>query len=159
VKKFFISLSGLSLVILIGLGVFFGLAVQEGTNLDRECTAFVNKAVPAIVAHWDEAEFYRYSDQDALRKANLTPEQTQKFFAWFRSLGDLKQYRGSKGSSTVDYIDGKKTITGRYVAVAEFQAGPASIEVDLSKSTGQWKITAMNVKSPALLNMLTKTAK
>jgi hypothetical protein len=68
-----------------------------------------------------------------------------KLFHTLEPLGRLSKYEGAKGSSETSYsTDTGTTITGDYVATAEYENGTATFDVVVVKRNGQWMINGFH---------------
>jgi hypothetical protein len=142
-------------IIIVGIFVVAGIGIAYlahlGAGVDRDAQAYVDAAVPAIVADWSVAEMRRQASPDLLK--NVKPDDLQNLFALFAKLGPLVAYQGSKASGwTVGTSIGSgKTVTVHCVAHATFAHGAATIDVVVLKQSDVWKIYRFNVNSPAMI--------
>lgn len=148
-KKFFIILGSIffAVIVLAAIGIAF-LAVRGGA-LDKESKAYVDSAIPAIVATWSEKELLDRASPE-LKKA-ATIEEVDRLFRWFSSLGRLQKYEGAQGQSLMSATtQNGKMISAQYTAKATFEKGEATITVDLIKHGDQWQVLKFNLRSPQL---------
>lgn len=131
-----------ALVVLGGAGV--GYLVYRGIALDHEAKAFVDRAVPAIAAHWSEAALLERSAPE-LRQATK-PEAMAAVFQRFSQYGPLVRYEGSKGEASAYYDVGKGgKISASFTAQVKCQNGEAVFRLKLLKRHGQWQILYLHV--------------
>jgi hypothetical protein len=138
----------LTLIIVVVGGV--GYLAYAGNQLDREAKAYVDEAVPAIVADWSADELMRRASPKLLQATK--PDDFRTAFALFAKLGHLIQYKGSKGDAAIFASAGNgQSITAKYLAAAAFKDGDASINVELDKLDGAWRIRVFRVNSTAMM--------
>lgn len=138
----------LALIVVVVGGV--GYLSYVGNQLDREAKAYVDEAVPAIVANWSVDELTRRASPELLQATK--PDDLRTAFVLFAKLGPLVQYRGSQGDATIFASAGSgNTITAKYVAQATFKDGDASIDIELRKVDGIWKVRVFRVNSTAMI--------
>lgn len=150
-KRAFQILGIVFVVLMLLLGCFIGYAAYFGTRLDASSKEYVDIAIPAIVSNWSEAELKTRSAPQLMEGS--TPEQFTKLFHWLSSLGPMKKYCGSKGTSNV-FVSPQhgKTVSARYTACAQFEKGDAAIDVVLVQNKDNvWKIAGFHVNSQALI--------
>lgn len=136
--------------LVVVVGGLVGYAAYTGGQLDVSSKAYVDAAVPAIVANWSERELTARATPQLLQATK--PEQFTKLFKWFGTLGSMKKYCGSKGDSNVFVSPQGKTVSAKYVACAQFEKGEASIQVTLIQNkVKKWEIAGFYVNSQALV--------
>ena len=89
-KKVLQVLGIVFVVILVVAGGIMGYAAYTGTRLDASSKAYVDTAVPAIVAHWSQQALVARAAPQLLQA--VSPAQLTKAFSWFRSLGPMKKW-------------------------------------------------------------------
>lgn len=137
------------LLIVICAGVAF--VAVKGNALDKESHAYVDNALPAIMLHWSQDELTQRASPEFLRAIN-SDDLAKLLSAFHRKLGDLAQYKGSKGDALMALTtQNGKVITANYVATADFQQGPATIQIKLIKHDDNWQILGFHVESKVLL--------
>ncbi|MFH1215178.1 MAG: tetratricopeptide repeat protein [Pseudomonadota bacterium] len=115
---------------------------------EKEAQSFVDKVVPEIVVSWDETVLARYAHPEFYKTAPRN--KVDELFFSCRMLGPLQKYKTAKGEiMEIKTSAGRKYVTGRYVAEADFEKGPASIEVSIAKEDQKWMITGFYVSSEA----------
>lgn len=150
-KKFLMFLG----VIFLGLIVFavIGGSVLHsvGSRLDEESKLYVDEAIPAVVGMWDSQELLDRASPEFLG-ATAQKDVEHLFEIFAKRLGPLKEYRGPQGESNmfVDAAKGK-IITAAYSAEAEFEKGPATIQMRIILRNDEWKILNFRVNSAALV--------
>ena len=126
---------------LVAVGV--GMVVYKAVALNNEATAYVDAAIPAISAHWSASELLDRATPEL--KKDTTPDAVAKLFRILEPLGRLTKYEGAKGSSKTSYSTETGTsITGDYVATAEYENGTATFDVVVVKRNGQWMINGFH---------------
>jgi hypothetical protein len=145
-RRFLYILGALTLVIIvaacIGLGVFF----YKGRALDADSKAFVDHAVPAITATWNEQQLLDRATPEL--RTSVKPEELKALFDHLSQLGPLVEYEGATGEATMSYMVGSSsTVSASYVAKARFQNGTATFRIVLMKRDGRWQIHNFHVDS------------
>jgi hypothetical protein len=123
-RKLLLALGAVFGVLLIVICAGVAFVVVKGNALDKESHAYVDNALPA----------------------------TKLLSAFHRKLGDLAQYKGSKGDAMMALTtQNGKVITANYIATADFEQGPATIQMKLIKHDNNWQILGFHVESKVLL--------
>jgi hypothetical protein len=137
------------IIVLVGAGVAY--LAHTGADLDKEAQAYVDTAVPAIVADWSVDEMRRQAAPGLLQ--SIKPDDLRTLFVLFAKLGPLVDYRGSKsGAWTIGTSTSHgKAVTVHVVAQATFAHGAAEIDVVVRKEGDIWKIQRFNVNSSAMI--------
>jgi len=149
-RKLLYILGAVFLALIIAVVGTVGHLAYIGNQLDQESKAYVDKAVPAIVADWSVEELTRRASPELLQSTK--PDDLRSLFALFAKLGPLVQYGGSKGDAKIfASTGGGQSITAEYVALATFKNGRASIEIGLLKVDGIWKVQNFRVNSSAMI--------
>ena len=145
------------IVVLIAGGIFLGYAYHISQALNKESKEYTDIVVPKVLSGWDAAMFDQYADHNAMKDANLTPQQMAQIFAWSKNtLGNMTEYLGSAGEAYVRRAGNMRMTGAQYMAYAKFQHGEAKILVTLTKNAnGDWKIAGFNVNSPSFTNIPT----
>lgn len=120
-----------------------------GRILDKESKAFVDAAIPAIVSDWDVEEIRKRASPEFSETINY--DDLQQFFDILHGLGELEEYRGSTGESTLtlSWPQGM-VITAVYEASADFEAGSAEMQITLIKHAGRWQLLGFKIKPEEL---------
>lgn len=143
-RRFLYALGCVTLVAIITGAVGFGLLAYKGSELDAESRAFIDGAVPVIVAHWNRQELLDRATHEL--RANADPEQLRTMFDALSRLGRLVEYGGATGQAIAAYIaGGESTVSGRYVARARFEGGSATFRIGLLKRDGHCLIHSFHV--------------
>lgn len=143
-RRFLYILGALSLIVIVANVVSLGVAIFNAGNLDAESKAYVDSAVPAIVANWNEHELLDRATPE-LRKS-ITPAALDDLFNRLSHLGAMVEYDGATGQATMSYFTGAgSTVSASYVAKARFQNGTATFEIVLMKRGGHWMIHNFHV--------------
>jgi hypothetical protein len=146
-KNLLMWLGGIFFVVLLGVGGLIAYLANAGAALDTSSKAYVDEAVPAIVARWSKEQLAMRAA--AQFRAAASDQQLTQVFAKFSQLGALKTYDGSKGESHTSLTPQQgKVVTAAYLANATFEKGPAQISVRLVQADGQWQILHFAVNSP-----------
>lgn len=132
------------------MGACIGTAAYFGLKLDASSKAYVDATLPTILAAWDVDKAVAQASPEMLASA---PRERIEFLfgACARKLGPLREYKASQGDSKVSVYNGKKTTTAGYHVHAEFEHGPATIDVRLVQQGEQWRLLSLNVNSDTLL--------
>lgn len=150
-KKILMILGGIFAVIVLVLGVVAAIFIPRALKLDREATAYIQDAVPKIVAHWDSQELVDRATPELLSSAKSRTE-IDRLFVMFQRLGALKQLDKSKGGITSSAFTGAGTVTlGNYTAKAKFEKGDANVQIQLRRVNNAWKINGFRINSDAFL--------
>lgn len=149
-KKLLITLGIIFLAIIILAAIGISIAAVKGAALDKESKAYVDQAVPAIVSGWNEQELLERASPEFTQ--TVSKKELDKLYTFFRKLGHLRKYEGSKGQTFISYTtqNGKRT-SAEYTANALFDGGSAVIKVALIKHGNQWEIAGFHVDSDAFL--------
>lgn len=150
-KKALMVLGGIFSVILVVGVIGFVFIATKGKTLDRESKEYVDVAVPAIVSQWNQQELLnRVSPEfmEATKDGDL-----DKLFTMFSKLGAFQKYNGAEGQANISVTskNGKVT-TAAYVAKADFEKGPAEIQVTLIKHADKWQILGFRINSKVFLD-------
>src|SRR5258705_5715655 len=146
-KKVFLVLGIAALFAIIGIGI----VAYRGTALDHESRAFVDESLPRILDGWNDEALIAVATPQLLRSASR--EDLDHVFATYMRLGRLLHYEPATGQATMSYTTKNGSeVTGRYVARAEFENGPASISVLITKRQEKWLIHGLQVNSKVLFH-------
>ncbi len=149
-KKFFIILGSIFLVLIIAIGIGIAFVAIKGTALDKESKAYADSAIPAIVSTWSEKELLDRASPE-FKKA-VTIDQLDRLFRWVSGLGRLQKCEPAEGHSLMSATtQNGKIVSAQYVAKAAFEKGEGTITLGLIKHGEQWQIINFNVNSPALV--------
>lgn len=146
-RKFLSILGVVLLILIVVIGAGMGLAVYKGRAFDAASRAFVDRAIPAITAHWDKEELLKRAAPELKQK--LKPGEITALFARLSRLGPLVKYEGAKGQANMWYrIGSGASVTAFYDAMARYQNSDAQIGVLLVKRGGRWLIEGFHVQLP-----------
>ncbi|MCM2283485.1 MAG: hypothetical protein NDI81_01830 [Desulfobacula sp.] len=150
-KKIFVVLGGIFAVLIVVAVVGFFILNHFGTGLDEESKSYVDANLPQIVKNWDVQELIKRASPELI--AIVPKEKIEKLFNVFSErLGPLKEYKGSNGQSNMSVTTQEgKVITGAYVAEANFEKAPASIQFRIIKHGDNWQVLEFRVNSDALM--------
>ena len=139
-KKFFITLGIVFLLLIIFAMAYVCHSAVEGHKLDVSSKAYLDKSVMAIVPAWsvDELES-RASDGF---KNTTSRQELDSGFSKLKGLGLFQSYEGSEGESEtyLNCITMKQTIWADYVAKADFQNGSVSMKIELASQMDNGKL-------------------
>ncbi|HEY6873033.1 MAG TPA: hypothetical protein VI298_09950 [Geobacteraceae bacterium] len=149
-KKTLMILGGIFLAILVAGVVGFVFIATKGSALDKDSKQYVDTAVPAIVSQWNKQELINRAGPELMK--TVKDNDFEKLFTMFRKLGAFKKYTGSEGQANISVTSkhGKVT-TAAYVAKADFENGPAEIQVTLIKHADKWQILGFRINSKVFL--------
>lgn len=144
-KKIVALLIGVALVLAV---VLFARSV---TGIEREAKAYVDEAVPAIAASWTPSTLVERASPELLQLAPA--EKVTRLFGTFAGrLGPMTQYRGATAQHVYSGLTGTERVSRvRYVADVAFEKSAATIQVEVIKRGGAWRINGFLVNSEALL--------
>ena len=148
-KKFF-QVLGLIFAVVILVGVVgFVVIFLKGSSLDKESKAYVDEVTPKVLADLRKETLLIYASDEL--KSAVKPEEMDKLFTWFKKLGQFKEYKGSTGQANISLTtQAGKVITGQYLAQAEFDTGPAQVQIVTVKKGDKWFVQMFRVNSMAL---------
>jgi hypothetical protein len=143
-KKVIMAMGYLFLVFLTALVAAILIVAVKGKNLDRESQAFVDRAIPAIIANWDVKEVEKRASPEF--NSGVDYDDMDDLFALLQRMGDLKSYNGSTGNAslTISFRHGYE-ITADYTANAEFDEGTVEIQMALILHAGEWQILDLTI--------------
>ncbi len=132
----------LALIVLAGVGIV--ATIRAVIPLDAQSKAYVDRAVPAIVAHWNPQLLLARATPQL--RASVRPEAMVGLFQAFSRLGPMVAYQGATGGANISASFGAgSSVSAAYVAHASFAAGTATIRIALVKRHGHWKISGFFV--------------
>ena len=88
-KKFFIVLGSIFLVLIVLVAIGIAFIAIKGTALDKESKGYADLAIPAIVTTWSEKELLDRASPE-FKKA-VTIDQLDGLFHAFATLGRLQK--------------------------------------------------------------------
>jgi hypothetical protein len=143
-RRIFHYLGSFVLVSLGVLAVGLGWMLHEGHVVDAESKAYVDAAVPAIVAEWNEEQLLDRATPELLD--TITRGEVKAEFGRFSRVGRLVEYQGAIGEATVRFNLSLRTIvSASYIAKGRFQNGDALFRILLWKRNGRWLIQRFQV--------------
>ncbi|BCS96210.1 hypothetical protein DSLASN_18420 [Desulfoluna limicola] len=150
-KKLLMILGGIFVVLIVIGVVGFSVLAVKGTALDKESKDYVDEVTPIILAHLNKETLFQYAGDELINSAS--PEEYDKIFNWFSKLGKFEEYKGSIGEANIFVSPNTgKQISGKYVAKAEFESGPATINITAIKKGDKWQLFGFHINSIALAN-------
>ena len=132
----------LVIIILLGAGMAF-LAII-GRTLDKESKAYVDAAVPAIIAEWDINELEKRASPEFNEGADY--EKIEQMFVMLQRLGKLEEYNGSAGDASITISFTGFEISAEYTAIADFETASAEIQISLIKHGRRWQILGFRIR-------------
>lgn len=135
----------LCVIVLVVAGVASVAVI--GKRLDKESKAFVDAAVPAIVAEWDIAELQKRASPEF--NASVDYDDLADDFETLQQMGKLVEYKGSIGDSNITVSLSGYEITADYTANADFETGSTEMQISLIRHSGQWQILDFTVSPEA----------
>ena len=148
-KRIFAAIGMISVGIVFLAIAALAYAFYEGGKLDREATDYSVDAVVAITSNWDPAALRARAAPPLAQ--SMTEEQTGRVLAWLGSLGPLQDHPVCQGNAGVYAGTGGTRTSANITCTAHYKAGPATIQLALTKKAGQWSILDFHVNSPMLL--------
>ena len=137
-----VGAAALAFVVVVAVGI--GALVWTGRGLDAESKAYVDAAVPAIIAHWSKEALLDRATPEL--RAAVTPDQIAALFDKFSRLGALVEYEGATGDSNMSFVVGRGgRISAAYEAKAKYEDGEATLRVVVVKRDGKWWIQNFHV--------------
>ena len=148
-KGCLMAFGAFSAVMVVLGGIVFGIAAYLGAGFDRTSKAYVDDAVPAIVAAWSSDELLRRVDPEYLHL--FKKDAVDSLFQKFARLGAFERYAGSKGEASMNFDSGSFRITAKYECEVVFKNGHATVLMTLLRADGGWKVVGFHIESPDLL--------
>ncbi len=150
-KKALMILGGIFALLIVAGVISFSVLAVKAAALDKESKAYVDEVTPKILANLNKETLFQYASVEL--KNSASPEEFDKIFNWFAKLGQFKEYKGSSGQANISITTERgKQITGVYQAQAEFENGPATIEITTIKKGDNWQVIGFHINSMALAN-------
>lgn len=150
-KKLFTIFGVIFAVIIVAIVIAAAIFIPRTLKLDREATAYIQDAVPKIVANWNSQELVDRATPELLDSAK-SRDQLDRLFAMFRQLGSFKHLDKPEGVVVSSAFTGSGTVTlGNYTANGEFEKGAATIKIQLRRVNGTWKINGFRINSDVFL--------
>ena len=157
-KKALWIAGGLSAIVIVFLVRFMAINLIKGNSLDKESKSYLDNVIPNICKSWSMDSLLKYSVPET-KQVSVKKEFNELFETFKIQLGPMVEYRGSKGDATIDYTNGKITITAKYTSRIIFEKDSAKVKSILANRDNQWFIYNINVYSPALTAKNRSTAK
>jgi hypothetical protein len=138
-----------SITVLAGAGIAY--LVHTSKVVDSDAQAYVDVAVPKIIANWSVDAMRQEASPDLLK--SVKPDDLQNLFALYAKLGPLVTYQNAKASdwNVSTSLNGGKVTTVHCIAHASFAHGEATIDVVARKQDDAWKIQRFNVNSADMI--------
>ncbi len=136
-------------VLVIGAMATMFMLNRMAPKVQEDAQAWVDTNVPEIVKTWNSEELIKRASTGLLKAA--PPEQFSALFKTMaEKLGPMKEYKGSRGETTLTTsLTGIKR-TGRFEPEAVFAKAPAVMLCRIVWQDGTWKIDEFRVKSDVL---------
>lgn len=164
-SKFLKFLGGIFLILLVVGGIATAIFVRKGLALEKDAVAYWETNLPLIVASWNSEDLAKRAAPEFLVPS--VQQQLPKVFAFLSPLGKLKRlgkptgevtladFQVSLGDSHFTLANFRGTpirkIWAAYAADAEFEAGPARVDMVLVRNGNSWQVMGFHVNSPALV--------
>jgi hypothetical protein len=144
-----VVVGGLLLVLLVTVGGLIGYAAVTGPALDASSKAYVDEAVPRIIANWSVDELL---SRGAPRiRDSVDMGELRAAFEKLSGLGRMVSYDGAQGTSRMAFTPSDGKVVGAiYLARATFEKGRAEIRISLLQVDGRWRIQSFSVNPQAL---------
>ncbi len=135
----------LSIIIII---VVLAIFITHAAYLEPGANAYIDRAVPAIVAHWDVQQLLDRATPTLQQRVLRHRSKVNRLFMMFRELGHLKHL----GSPTAYKIFTKNNVTtGTFTVPAKFAKGSATIRIQLLRTGKTWEINSFFINSSVFL--------
>ena len=136
-------------VLLIGVLSTIFLLNRMAPKIQQDAQQYIDSNLPKIVQNWDSEALINQASPDLLKAASR--EQFAELFKMLsEKLGPLKQYKGSKGETSLTTSFRGILRNGVFEAQAVFANAPAVILCRIVWLDGTWKINEFRVKSDVL---------
>jgi len=136
-------------VLLIGALATMFMLNRMAPKVQKDAQTWVDTNVPEIVKTWNSDELVRRASAGLLKAAS--PEQfTALFKTMSEKLGPIKEYRGSRGETSLITSWTGIIKTGTFEPEAVFEKAPAVMLCRIIQQDGTWKIDEFRVKSDVL---------
>lgn len=150
-NKVFTILGVTFAVILVVIVIAAAIFIPRALKLDHDATAYIQSAVPQIVAQWNPQALSDRATPELLKDPKYKDE-VDRYFEMFSKLGALKHLDTPKGTVYSGAYTGTGAYTlGNYAAEAEFEKGKATIKIQLLRVGDGWKINGFRIYSDAFL--------
>lgn len=150
-KKFFLILGGIFASILAVIVIAAAIFIPRSLKLDRDATAYIQDAVPKIVAHWNSQELVSRATPNLLSAAK-SRDGIDRLFVMFQQLGSLDHLGIPKGEVESSAFSGAGVATfGNYTVRSNFKNGEATIQIQLLRLNDGWKINGFHINSDVFL--------
>ena len=151
-KKLFTILGIIFAVILAVIVIAAAIFIPRALKLDHEAVAYIQDAVPKIVANWNSQELVDRATPD-LMDAAKSRDELDRVFVMASKLGALRQLDTPEGRIYSSAYTGTGVVTlGDYEAKAEFEKGTATIQIQLRRVGDTWKINGFHISSDVFLS-------
>ena len=149
-KKVLMLFGGVFLVMAVLGIVGFTIVAIKGSGLDKESKQYADTAIPAIISGWEMSQLQQRASPEF--KAVMKDGDWEKLYAMYRRLGKLKTFNGCQGLSNMSFTTAQeKVISAVYAATADFETGPAQIQLSLIKHGAEWQIMGFRINSKLFL--------
>jgi hypothetical protein len=146
-RQIFTILGVISAVIIFIFILAAAIFIPRTLELDREATAYIQDAIPKIVTNWSSQELVDRATPELLA-AGQSRGQIDRLFTMFRELGSFQHLDKPEGAVVSSAFSNSGVVTlGNYVVQAEFEKGTASIQIQLRRVDGTWKINGFHINS------------
>lgn len=141
-------LPGLGILVAVVAIVVFARVV---TGIEGEAKSYVDEVVPRIATSWQSRDLLDRASPELLKLAPAD-KIARLFVAFSDRLGPMTQYRGATAQHVFSGVAGGETISRvRYQADVAFEKTSATIQVEVIKRGGAWRIHGFLVNADVLL--------
>ena len=148
-RKFFYALGiifGILLLVVAGLVAY---TVYTGVSIDKDAKQYADDSVISITSKWDVKELKERATPELMKQGK--PEDLDRMFVWFATLGPLLDYGGSKQINWTTGIGSDTATIANYAGVGNYKEGSATIRIQIKKTGGAWRVNGLNVDSSKLM--------
>jgi hypothetical protein len=117
---------------------------------DAGAIAYIDTSIPAIVQSWDSQQLVARAAPEILTPLVLS--ELPHSFARLAKLGKLEGFDPPVGNVSSPPIakGGNGEAFAQYVVAAQFESGPAQIQITLRRRGRSWQILGFHIDSPTL---------
>lgn len=149
-KRFLMILGGAFLVLIVAGVIGFAIIATKGNALDKESKQYADTAITAIISSWDRQAIVDRASPEFTAAVN--GDDLNKLMNMFQRLGKLRECKGAEGQANISVTPQHgKVVTAYYTAKAEFESGPALIQLYLIKHDDKWQIEGFRINSKVFL--------
>ncbi len=147
-KKFTI-IGAIIMALLIGTMSTFFMLKRMAPEVQQDAQVYIETNIPQIISNWNSEELIKRASPSLLKAASRA-QFTDLFKTLLEKLGPLREYKGSRGETTVTISFTGINRKGTFESEAFFANSPAVILCRIIRLNGSWKIDEFRVNSDAL---------